>query len=429
MMKRTICFLLALLIVVVLAACGGKTPQQTPDNPPSSGEPAAPVTPLPGKTDRKTMDLPTLPEENRNLPAGSNVVQVGDKWIVAPKLDTDVYHDTIYRQMSIYVLSREPMDVDSFTLTADREDSGLTCGVNENVDLGNVGWVLYFGYAGVDWKEVALWRDAQNDAARSGSFTLENADRWEDLEALDREYDAVDNQKPPTIYIYDLLFGFFDYQEEMAIHSLTLSWHGAEQTLDVGEIRLHPEYVFHLYGWLGDVGLDGDPQLGGSGGIFGPELNSAHLALTAEKEVNIQSVTCLNDRYQVVNVEIRNTAPGIDDEHTVSPEEPVTLYPGAEPDVVVCITGPHLSELTCMGDVYLLFDCEVDGEARQFVAEMNIGHWLDPRTMWAIVMDNVDMQGYYEYIYFDPGSMNGAEAEACEKLGWTERWEAMMAEN
>ena len=52
-----------------------------------------------------------------------------------------------------------------------------------------------------------------------------------------------------------------------------------------------------------------------------------------------------------------------------------------------------------------------------------------PQELYAIVMDNVDMQGYYEYVQYDPFHVNNllGTKELYDQLGWTEQWEAMMA--
>ena len=441
MMRRTICFLLAMLMAVSLVACGGNTPTvpetpennngQSPTDSPVPREQTTPqIPPRPTKDPKAVYTPPTLPEENRNLPEDSNVIRVCDKWIVAANMDTDTYQDTMFRQMYIYVLSREPMDMNSISLRADHDGGGMTFYVHENINLGELDYSTYLGYAGVDWREFYQWKAAQRDP---NAYARDKA-RWKNMEELDDAISELRERPLASIYVYDLMFGFFDIQEEQTVRSLTVSWPGVEQTVDIGEIRLHPKNIYQEYGLADQLGiqLEGLACSGSLSTPFGPELACSSIDISqVAQEVTFTEVSSLNEHYRVLDVKIRNTAPGINDEHTLTADHPVTVYPDAQASIQIFFTGPHLSELTCMGQGYFVIDCEINGEPCRFLWEGGQQRWDLPRELWAIVMDNVDIQGYYDYCVYDPENLDVSYAsrEAIDALGWTKQWEAMMAEN
>ena len=448
MMKRTICFLLALLIVVVLAACGGKAPVapepgeagQTESVSPPFIKPGADPNPVedPGEA---PMTLSPLPETNRNIPAGSNVVQVGEKWIVAANMDADYYPDCSFRTLDLYVLSREPMDPDGFRVVLDREDVHFDrlyvndCSGSQHLYNDLFPYYDLYGYSDIDWREYYRWTAAEYDyqeAVMAGKPVSPPSDgEWRSLQEMQKAAMWFARYGNPDAYVYDLKFTLREWSEECSIHSITVSWPGVEQVIDMGEIRLHTDYLGLLYDWPVDFGLNGITASSGSNGeMFGPEIAcSITSEMTCDTEIIFKGVTSLNEHYPVAEVIVHGTAPGVEDQQILTPDHPVVVSPGAKTTIWIYFTGPHLSELTVLGQGFFVIDCEVDGRDYHFIWEGGQQRGAAPHELFAIVMDNVDMQGYYEYAQYDPFHVNDlfGTRELYDALGWTEQWEAMMA--
>ena len=429
MTGKGLTLLLALLMALTLVACGGKTPEKTPE---PGGEQAEPVTPPPIQPGEHTVPIPgdadgegpytlsTLPEANRNIPAGSNVIPVGDKWIVAANFDADYYRDTIYRQLDFYILSREPMDPDSITLQFGGEIPLTWAGAIEwdieNYDFPS--W-LYLGYMQADWRQY--WQRERG----TGGLTQEeaaNMDKWESVGTWFKKNGV------PGEYCYRIGAWLGDIEKETTIHSVTVSWPGVSKTVDIGEIRCHPTELCDSYIWESEIGVE---LLGlhGDAGIFGPGLVCTGCDVTTESELTICSVSCLNTDYKVVGVAVAGTGPGIEDLLHVTQDTPVIVSPGAEAELRVYVTGPHLTELAgCGQELDFVIDCEVDGREYQLLWQGSSFCGCNPYVMFAAVMDNVDVQGYYESSFFDPQNVGYPwDAEVFQQIGWTEQWEAMMA--
>lgn len=443
-MKKLLSLILAILMVASIAACGGRAPQQTQTDPATTGDPTNPIDPsrpvLSQPAPAVNDALPMLPEANRNIPEGSNVIQVGDKWIIAPHVDADYYPDTLHQDVSFYVLSREPMDRESFQITTDQEVPGLRTRTVDNSDH-NVFHYLYYGYAGVDWKAYYFWTLAQEDYSSQllagKDVTPPNAGQWSDLNALNDASNWFYGNGNPNSYIYQVNLDchWMQITEEVTVRNLTISWPGAEQTVDVGEIRLHPDSVSEDYDWPWDYGLDYTTGLGGSDGcLFGPNVACCRATdLICDREITITGVTNLNELYPVAEVVIKGTAPGVKDSMELTPDHPVTISAGSHPEIAIYFTGPHLSELNVDGVNYFVIDCEVDGQECHYLFEFDLHVWHPEEDLFAIVMDNVDLQGYYEYLIYAPDRGDETDAfgavprQLCDKIGWTEKWEAMMA--
>ena len=434
MTRRMVFAMLALMLILLLVSCGGKTtaPTEIPDDlqhqmpidpatPDNSVQPEGHAVIVPGDDlEGDPYTLPVLPEKNRNIPAGSNVVKVGDKWIVAANFDADYYRDSCYRQLDFYVLSREPMDPDTITLRFDRDLPNTGVGVTDgkNAEYEFPYW-LYCGYMQADWKLFYQWE------YKTGSLTQEEADKmskWE-TDGTWFKKNGVSGE-----YCYRIGAWLGDIEEEMTIHSVTVSWPGVSKTADIGEIRCHPTELCDGYIWESEIGVE---LLGlhGDAGIFGPGLVCTGCDVTAESELTIRSVSCLNADYEVVGVAVAGTSPGVKDLLHVKADKPVIVSPGAEAELRVYVTGPHLTELAgCGQELDFVIDCEVDGRGYQLLWQGSSFCGCDPYVMFAAVMDNVDVQGYYESFAFDPQNVGYPwDAEVFRQIGWTEKWEAMMA--
>lgn len=457
MTRRLLTLLLALLTTLTLAACGGGKTEQTPEQP-RQETPAQrpeqprvdPVSPLPGTQPlqpetpnqpfmplhpHKLVDepytLPTLPEENRNIPEGSNVVQVGDKWIVAPNLDVDIYRDTTLYQMHLFVLSREPMDTESFSLKSDQKSEGPRLFANENTDQYRVEDRIHLGYHCVDWKEYARyernWAERKKAQEKGEELPAMDLERWREFQDM---LQNAPRYMPSDMYIYDLSFDFYEFQEEADIHSLTVSWPGAEQTVDIGEIRLRGENIYEQYGHPYDLGMDcstGEML----GAIFGPDVACCALygRTWEEQTITFRSVASLNESCQVEEVVVVCGDLESEDRRILTPDHPVTIDPEEAFQMYIYFTGPHLSELTAVCQTFFALECEVDGQQCRCLL-MGGQRTSDPAELFAVVMDNVDMQGYYEYIAYniDQIDVTLGTREVYDEVGWTEKWEELTVD-
>ena len=407
-----------------------------------TGKPVKPIDPsqpvLSQPAPRANDALPTLPEANRNIPEGSNVIHVGDKWIIAPHMDTDYYPETTFCPVTFFVLSREPMDRTAFQITTDPALPELETHTMDCSDEA-FGYHLLYGYAGVNWRTYYLWTCAQEDFSSQllAGKDVEPPDSgdWSELAALQEANLWFSQNGNPNSYIYqvDVYFKRLDTIEDTAIHNLTISWPGVEQTVDVGEIRLHPDLISADYEWPWNYGLN--EIFGGQseGGLFGPDVASCVIPCACDREITVTGAASLNALYPVTEVRIENTVPGVNNSEVLSPNHPVTISAGAEPVIRIYFTGPHLSELDVDGVNLLVLDCEVDGRMHHFLFMFDLHTWHPEEELFAIVMDNVDLQGYYEYLIYAPDRGDETDAfgavprQLFDKIGWTEKWEAMMA--
>ena len=453
MLKKSGVLFLMLLLILSLVACGNKT-TITPEKAPEDSQEQRPGTSdSPEKTDGEwatnpsgepsdvTYALPKLPRENRNIPEGSNVVQVGDKYIVAANMDADYYRDSSFRTFYLFVLSREPMDPDSIHVKLDRADVDIGK-VYVNDLSGSVSleksfiYPLYYGYSDANWKEYYQWvtafHDYQERISAGENISPPIDGEWQDFQDMSTPAAWFQRNGNPDSHIYAITLTLFGWNEETTIHQLKVSLPGVEQTIDIGEIRLHMDYIYSMYDWPDRFGLHGLTANSGSlSYMFGPEIAcSITSEMTCDAEVIFKGVTSLNSHYPVVEVVLYGTAPGVEDQQILTPDHPVTVSPGAKTVMSIYFIGPHLSELTVMGQGYFLIDCEVDGQEYHFIWEGGQQRGCYPDELYAIVMDNVDMQGYYEYVEYDPFHVRTlfGTRELYDELGWTEKWEAMMAE-
>lgn len=450
--KRSILF--ALLLIFFLTACGGKAPHQTLDDPQSgetepqtsteSIEPAKPIKPVkpisPGEDLQPPCALSTLPEKNRNIPEGSNVVQVGDKWIVAANMDADYYRDCSFRTLHLFVLSRDPMDPEKFGVQLDRDDVEFDrIYVDDYSGSEHISdafpYYDFYGYSNIDWRDYYRWTTAEYDdqekigAGEPASSSIDS--EWRSLQEMQTNAMWFGQNGNPNAYVYDLKFTLLRWSEECEIHNITVSWPGVEQVIDIGEIRLHMEYLGLLYDLPENIGLSGLTASSGSlSYMFGPEIAcSITSEITCDTEITFIGVTSLNENYPVAEVVVHGTAPGVDDQQILTAENPVVVSPGAKTTIWIYFTGPHLSELSVMGQGFFVIKCEIDGQVYHLIWEGGQQRGFIPQELYAIVMDNVDMQGYYEYVQYDPFHVNNllGTKELYDQLGWTEQWEAMMA--
>lgn len=433
-MKRFSFLFLSVVMLLIMTLGCSKTPSSGEALPPSDeySEPTGPAHPDDYGDIVRNPTLSMLPEENQNIPKGSNVVKIGDKWIVAANIDADYYQDTCFRQMHFYVVSREPMNPETISLQFEKPISGLNVVVTDNIrDYVFPSHPLYFAYNQVDWKLYRAWAVWQVNQFQAGESLSAVPDEFSDLQGLNSEASSFPKNGVEGKNIYDIWFWFDNIEAEEVVHTATISWPGIIESIDIGEIRLHPQPIYDEYESELDLGMEftSYASAGSSSTMFGPELACSVIpTIKAENEVIIKSVKALNPNYQVVGVTVCKTERGLNDQVHVTPNNPVIISPGAEAEMRIYFTGPHLSEITVMGQGYFAIDCEVEGIDYQLLWEGGQQREVDPYELYAVLMDNVDLQGYYECLFYDPTfGWDLRDNEVYQIIGWTEKWEAMMA--
>lgn len=447
MLRRIFCFLLCMLMALSLFGCAGTSSMEETTTPGPSGEEgdsqsSSTVGPVrkPGVgEDGITKDIYTLPHTSsqRNIPEGSNVRQVDGKWIIAANMDTDYYLDTGFRQAMFFILSEEPFDYRQVTVDVGNEAAGLQYSVN-NLDPSDGVTTLdltkdtYFCYAGFDFR---YYRAAEKKYWTSfglpddpGSSDVDIPDTEEFQAAYERYVEILDSYQRladealPQFYAYYMYIGFFDFEDELTINEVTVSWPGVEETIDVGQIRLHPEYLYSQYypETFEDSGIDRYSTIssGSDGQIFGPELAVSSLTWDATEEIIIKNVYSLNESYPVVAVRVKNTTPDIDNVVTLSDDSPAIVSPGARFTIQIYFTGPHLSELNVCGQGYFVIEYECGGVDYQALWEGGQQRICSVSTAYMMLFDMVDLQGYVENVIYAPDK----DAELYELIGWTDDW-------
>lgn len=419
-----ICFLIALALSGCNTDSGEKENAETEQGEISAlAEPdGEPITSLP------------IVNTEPNIPEGSNVIEVDGKWIVAANIDADYYEDTSFRQMNFFVLSREPMNKEEISLRIEEEKAGLSYEVYEDIQneeffRENFGIEYYFAYKGVDWDVYVDWQKARMGEGEGTSATEKEREKYAELDQWAEEFERLSDEAIPQFYAYGIWFGFFDWETDVTINSMTISWPGAETVVDIGEIRLHLGTIYD--GGYEHRGIERYEfgANGSAGQMFGPELACSHFQWDATEEIYLKEVYCLDEDYEVVGVTVRGTSPGVDDIVTLKADEPVLISPGARFETMIFFSGPHLSELNVMGQGYFVIVYECNGVEYELIWEGGPQRQCQSMVAAMMLFDNVDLQGLYERLYYYPDSDNGynengynGNPDIYERIGWTQVW-------
>ena len=401
---------------------------------------------MPNWQNMEVPEKPVLPAENRNIPAGSNVVETEDgKWIVAFTTDTDIYSHMISPNLWIYVISKEPMDPGTMFMRADgKPDQAYDFQDWTGDELKEyMRTALWFAYNGVSAVEEANWHDYIAHRFQRISLadtTDEMRARYEELWRMQDESMAYRKKAEQDLFIYASNYRIWECEEETVLHSFTLSWPGVEQKVDIGELRIHPGSPWD--GWevypIGFADRDADPDPDCGLGYerysmvamtdqypFGPELAKVQIQLCPEEDVTIRSVALQSPKYQVVDVQLYRWIENRLESRLLSEEGVLTIPAEEEWTLRAFVTGPGLSALCTYDWTEMEVAYECGGRRDTLHAEVYFQPYIATGWICAMVADNVDMQDYYEMGYYDPyDEFDPSIKSVYDKIGWTAQWDA-----
>lgn len=376
-----------------------------------------------------------LPVENRNLPSGGGMAETADgKWVVAFTTDSDVDTHIVSSGLYCYVISREPMDPDTITLITDagQEVQSLACDMTEPwlTEEGLPQWV-WLAYNGVTPEEHAQWEKymlAKSGVGSLSDFTPEQRERFEEIsELLHMDEGALKYQRAddPSLYLYNVSIRLADFREEAVIHQLIFSWPGTEQAVDIGELRVHPG------GGFDNIDLEpvAFPNWGNNCEFvietislpFGPKLGVTSCDLTPTEDVTIQRVSFRDPGQEIVEMRLVNEA---GDVMPVPEEGGVTVPAGQRWALQVFITSEQFSALRPYGVRWLNIEYTCESGSGVLSCEAHDHSNISHVELCAMLMDNLDLQAYYESFYNPYSDDASGIKSVLDKIGWTARWDA-----
>lgn len=340
--------------------------------------------------------------------------------------DIDIFRDSSSSQLNLYILSDQPLSqsdvqadipVDTaYTVILDeylRGDSPMTLAE----DIGafvRFSYDTYLSYCDFDWANLAAKYQAMQDilndpklsntpVARQQAYQQAEQEYRQYYETYWNDYLLLNELMIPQFYSYALtiLFNTSSIKTDEKFNAVTLTMCGESTTLDIGEVRLHPEkadistsertMLLEEYWFGGSTPL---PYLNDS-------LDIAITTLTPKQDIVVTKLDVLQGKLKLGNMNVLITSKkGAASNFIWDGNMSIQVPAGSRIEFSTTIVDSRMAVPGFDFSDMIGIEFEVDGVSHMHCYTQRFFHEPNPFEEYAKYFDGIDFTEYYEKYYY-----------------------------
>ena len=247
---------------------------------------------------------------------------------------------------------------------------------------------VYEAYYGVDYSDYGS--DTFDKQAAAAKDAFQNLTR----------YDI------PMVYRYSVLV-YFDFNvplvdEEITYLDITINGTHYQPTLGCFRIISEKNSPYELGMGLGF----------GGGRVWQDWLYNDGLYkfsfggdMEIKEDMTITGMEFLGDQWEVLSLNIWGKIGGMNVNFAWDGKSPIDLYEGDNISVNGVFYNPHLDGISYDILLLVVFNAEVNKQAKYFLSRHRIISKTNPYELYAIIFDGVDMEPYYRGYYYEKNEL------------------------
>ena len=416
-MKKIMAVLLALFL---LSGCAVTAP----------GEATVPTISAETTSEQETVPTFSAADETNSKTETPSVIPAElarhdkDIVILEANWDVDIYLNSGFRQLSIWVVSGKELDVNDimveipveyqytlelFEILRGEAPKSLKDDMNAFVGFT---YDCYLNYCGFDWKKLAEKYELVQ-AIQNKTYESKPGEQPKTYAEAEREYQdyyhmywddylLLEESMLPQFFCYKIAI---EVDVESAatsetINELTVTINGVSATLSVGEARLHAENINQLF--TEPPSISSYPL-----GAYAPvqDLSGAItvsiMDFIAEEDLCVTGVKALSGSLDLGQMEVQIMSDkGMSNNFRWDGNTPISVSADSTVHFGSTIVDPRMKEVGFDFRSFIGMEYEVNGVAYQYTYEYLFCHEIDPFEEYAKHFDGIDFTEYYEKYYY-----------------------------